>query len=247
MNPLLVSGVVVPDQKVKSEHSCKSMHLCKSVEANSLLYGIGVPQNGKRALEIASAGVASDCAYCADCKGVFADCHFDDGTLTAEHLQFAKDSKAADSPYGQVVIAKCHLYGYLLNVDCSKAAKLFSDAAAQGLACAQYKLGRMLEEGQGVAQNYAEAMRLYRLAAAQRYEKAYLRLGAMFYRGCGVIKDKAEAMRLYYLAVEQENPHAQFKLARLFDKGQNVKKTRLKQHDSTHLLLHKDTPVLSSN
>ena len=40
-------------------------------------------------------------------------------------------------------------------------------AAEQGLVQAQYNLGDMYEQGQGVRQDYAEAFRWYRKAAEQ--------------------------------------------------------------------------------
>ena len=43
----------------------------------------------------------------------------------------------------------------------------FKKAAAQGSAAAQYNLGAMYDNGQGVVQDYAEAMKWYKSAAAQ--------------------------------------------------------------------------------
>jgi TPR repeat protein len=45
--------------------------------------------------------------------------------------------------------------------------RLYRLAAAQGDAAAQFNLGVKFENGQGVAQDKAEAIRWYRLAAAQ--------------------------------------------------------------------------------
>ena len=66
-------------------------------------------------------------------------------------------------------------------------------AAASRNAKAQYSLGVMYENAQGVAQDYGEAARLYRLAAEQAYAEAQLNLGVMsaiinfFYRKCNKI------------------------------------------------------------
>jgi uncharacterized protein len=49
----------------------------------------------------------------------------------------------------------------------------------------------MFENGQGVAQDYAEAVRLYRLAAAQGHADAQFNLGDMFENGQGVAQDLA--------------------------------------------------------
>jgi len=45
--------------------------------------------------------------------------------------------------------------------------RLFRLAAEQGYADAQFNLGNMFTNGQGVAQDREEAIRWYRLAAAQ--------------------------------------------------------------------------------
>ena len=73
----------------------------------------------------------------------------------------------------------------------------------------------MFSNGQGVAQDYAEAVRLYRLAAAQGYAIAQSNLGVMFENGQGVAQDRAEAIRWYRLAAAQGHARAQANLKRL--------------------------------
>ena len=51
--------------------------------------------------------------------------------------------------------------------DYAEAVRLYSLAAAQGHARAQFNLGNKFKNGRGVAQDRAEAIRWYRLAAAQ--------------------------------------------------------------------------------
>ena len=55
--------------------------------------------------------------------------------------------------------------------------------AEQGLADAQYNLGVMYDEGEGVAQDDAEAVRWYRLAAEQGDAGAQNNLGVMYDEG----------------------------------------------------------------
>ena len=76
-------------------------------------------------------------------------------------------------------------------------------AAERGAARAQFILGNMHHNGEGMAQDYAEAARLYRLAAEQGYAKAQSNLGWMYKNGHGVEQDDAEAARWYRLAAEQ--------------------------------------------
>ncbi len=53
--------------------------------------------------------------------------------------------------------------------DYAEAVRLYSLAAAQGHVAAQYNLGCMFKQGEGVGQDRAEAIRWYRLAAAQGF------------------------------------------------------------------------------
>jgi TPR repeat protein len=73
----------------------------------------------------------------------------------------------------------------------------------------------MFHNGQGVAQDYAEALRLYRLAAAQGYAMAQYNVGVMFENGEGVAQDRAEAVRWYRLAAAQGDADATAALKRL--------------------------------
>ena len=58
--------------------------------------------------------------------------------------------------------------------------------AKQGNAKAQYNLGGMYYNGQGVRQDYAQAVQWYRKAAEQGYAQAQSNLGVMYYNGQGV-------------------------------------------------------------
>ena len=95
-------------------------------------------------------------------------------------------------------------------------------AAAQGHAGAQYDLGLMFANGQGVAQDFAEAARLYSCAAAQGVVSAQCNLGNMFKAGQGVAQDYAEAVRLYRLAMAQGHAGAHFNLGYMFYTGEGV-------------------------
>ena len=73
--------------------------------------------------------------------------------------------------------------------DYKEAYKLFLPLAEQGNAFAQFNLGVMYEDGQGVPQDYKETLKWYRLSAEQGYAKAQYNLGVMYYEGQGVSKD----------------------------------------------------------
>ena len=62
---------------------------------------------------------------------------------------------------------------------------------------AQNNLGLMYKDGEGIAQNYAEAAKWFRKAADQNYDEAYCNLGLLYEEGKGVVKDVIEAVRCY--------------------------------------------------
>ena len=62
-------------------------------------------------------------------------------------------------------------------------------AAEQGNATAQYNLGVMYDNGQGVRQDDAQAVHWYRKAAEQGNVEAQHNLGAMYANGQGVRRD----------------------------------------------------------
>jgi TPR repeat protein len=90
--------------------------------------------------------------------------------------------------------------------DYAEAMRLLWPLAEQGDATAQFNLGLMYNDGQGVPQDYAEAVRWHRLSAAQGHVGAQNNLGKMYAEGQGVRQDYAEARRLFRLSAEQGNP-----------------------------------------
>ena len=97
-------------------------------------------------------------------------------------------------------------------------------AAEQGDATAQFNLGFMYANGEGVPKDDAEAVRWFRLAAEQGDAAAQLNLGNMYADGQGVFKDDAEAVRWFRLAAEQGLAMAQFNLGIVYDNGEGVLK-----------------------
>jgi TPR repeat protein len=66
-------------------------------------------------------------------------------------------------------------------------------------------LGYMYQNGQGVAQDYAEAFKWYLLAAEQGEVGAQALLGYMYDKGLGVAKDHTQAAYWFRKAKEQGN------------------------------------------
>ncbi|NGZ02259.1 MAG: sel1 repeat family protein [Nitrospira sp. WS238] len=82
----------------------------------------------------------------------------------------------------------------------TKAARLFSPLAEQGVASAQFYLGLMHEKGRGVRQDYQTAVTWFRKAAAQGYAGPQTNLGLIYERGRGVRKDLVRALMWYHVA-----------------------------------------------
>ena len=76
-------------------------------------------------------------------------------------------------------------------------------AAEQGFAAAQYNLGLMYANGQGVHQDDAQAVQWYRKAAEQGYAQAQYNLGVRYDNGRGVRQDYTQAVQWYRKAAEQ--------------------------------------------
>ena len=81
--------------------------------------------------------------------------------------------------------------------DFATALREFRPLAEQGHAEAQYNLGFMYWNGNGVPKDDTEAVRWYRLAADQGVAQAQNNLGIMYAVGRGVTKDDTEAVRWY--------------------------------------------------
>jgi TPR repeat protein len=87
----------------------------------------------------------------------------------------------------------------------------FKALAEQGDAEAQYNLGMMYYEGEGVPEDYAAAVKWYRLAADQGHTSAQSNLGMMYYIGDldrGVLEDFVQAYAWWNIAATQGHEDA---------------------------------------
>jgi hypothetical protein len=89
---------------------------------------------------------------------------------------------------------------------------------------AQFNLGALYMNGQGVAQDYRESARWYKLAAEQGQAEAEYNLGVLYANGQGVSRDNSEAAHWYRLAAEQGHADAGFNLGALYTNGVGVTK-----------------------
>ena len=96
--------------------------------------------------------------------------------------------------------------------------------AEKGDAAAQFNLGEMYADGEGVPTDEAEAAKWCRKAADQGYAEAQVTLGQMYFDGEGVPKNKAEAVKWLRKAADQGDVKAQFFLGLMYADGEGVPK-----------------------
>jgi TPR repeat protein len=112
----------------------------------------------------------------------------------------------------------------------STALRLLRPLAEQGDADAQYNLGVMYNNGDGVPQNYSEAIKWHRKAADQGNGNSQFNLGFMYDRGRGIPPNYAEAVKWYRLAANQGVAIAQYKLGVKYHDGQGVPRDYVQAH-----------------
>jgi TPR repeat protein len=92
--------------------------------------------------------------------------------------------------------------------DYAAAMRLLRPLADQGSAGAQYDLGVMYANGQGVPQNYTQAVMWYRKAADGGDAGAQNDLGVMYANGYGVPQNYAQALMWFNLAASPASDDA---------------------------------------
>lgn len=92
---------------------------------------------------------------------------------------------------------------------------LIRNWAGKGNIGAQFRLGQIYENGEGLPKDLAKAVHWYRKAAVNGSSYAQNSLGDMYQFGRGVEQDFAEAVTWYRKAAEQNDPIAENNLAEL--------------------------------
>jgi TPR repeat protein len=98
----------------------------------------------------------------------------------------------------------------------------FRQAADQGNAFAQTKVGMIYLNGLGIAPDYAQAMMWFRKAALQGNAEAQTNISKMYANGLGVARDYAQAMSWIRKAADQGYANAQVIVGSYFDDGRGV-------------------------
>jgi len=144
-------------------------------------------------------------------------------TLTALFLAVAMLEAANAGPF-DVALAAAEQGDYVT------ALRLWRSLAEQGDADAQYNLGVMYGNGDGVPRDYAEAMKWHRKAADQGNGNAQFNLGFMYDLGRGMPQSYIDAAKWYSLAANQGVAIAQFKLGVMYHHGQGVPQDYVRAH-----------------
>ena len=108
--------------------------------------------------------------------------------------------------------------------DYATALREWQPVAKQGQAAAQYHLGLLYANGQGVQKDDAQARQWYEKAANQGHTLAQVNLGSLYDYGRGGLQDFRMAVRWYLKAANQGNNLAQQKLGLLYEHGDGVQK-----------------------
>jgi adenylate cyclase len=95
--------------------------------------------------------------------------------------------------------------------------EVLKEQAKQGLAEAQYALGKACRDGAGVSKDPAEAARWFEAAAEQGYAKAQRHIGTRYAEGHGVPEDIVRAIMWLTLAAQQGLVTAEMSLQEVLD------------------------------
>ncbi|RPH74496.1 sel1 repeat family protein, partial [bacterium] len=106
--------------------------------------------------------------------------------------------------------------------DYATALREWQPLAKQGHAVAQYNLGLLYANGQGVPKDDAQARQWYEKAAVQGHAAAQVNLGSLYDYGRGVPQDFKMAVKWYRRSANQGNDLAQRRLGLLYERGDGV-------------------------
>lgn len=100
-----------------------------------------------------------------------------------------------------------------------EAMEAYRKCAANGHTSAQYQVGVLYSNGQGVERDYKEAVNWYRRAAARGHAEAQNSLCFVYSKGQGVEQDYKEAVKWCRKAAESGHVQAQYNLGTMYFKG----------------------------
>lgn len=134
--------------------------------------------------------------------------------------RLAADNGLTDA---QVRLAELYLLERL-DGDSGSAVQWFERAAEAGNAAAQFQLGLLHLEGEGVDENAELAARWFELAAEQGHVAAQNNIGSLYETGRGVEQSYTRAFEWYERAAKQNDPFAQNNLGAMHARGHGVER-----------------------
>ena len=188
--------------------------------------GQGVEQDDARALELYTASAQQDFPYAA----------YELGKMYRDGIGCEKDAEASEQWYRQAFAgfleleqqshAQYQLTRMIFNDPSStpeqtaQALERLTKAAEAGQDCAQYALGKIYRDGQGVEKDIQKAVALFTLAATKENSFAAFALGKLYLAGDAALpRDPAAALKWLTYAAELGNQFAQYRLGKLLLKG----------------------------
>jgi TPR repeat protein len=122
-------------------------------------------------------------------------------------------------PEAWKLLGDMYAFGHCKPVDRPRAARLYSGAAEQGYAPAQYNLAVAYDKGDGVAANLATAIDWYTKAASQGQADAQSNLAVLYFTGRGVERDDVKGADLTESAALKGYAPAQDNLGKVYREG----------------------------
>jgi len=101
---------------------------------------------------------------------------------------------------------------------------MFTSLANENLSGAQWAMGVIYFQGQGVPRDYAAALKWHLLAADNGHQLSQYEIGVIFDGGLGVPKSTSEAARWFRRSAEQGYGMAQVNLGAMYSSGEGVTK-----------------------
>ena len=111
---------------------------------------------------------------------------------------------------------------YYLRGDFTDALREWRPLAEEGDARAQYYLGMMYANGEGVPENDRQAAHWFRKSARQGNAQSQYHLGMMYANGEGVPEDDTQAVYWFRKSAKQGDARAQFNLGVMYEFGEGV-------------------------
>lgn len=124
-----------------------------------------------------------------------------------------------DAAHNSLLRAWQYQVGQGVPKDPLTAARLYEDAAKQGLPDAMYRLGLMYQDGEGVQQNFGNAVYWFYQAAQRGHAAAQAELGSALFQGQGAKQNDRAAFEWFLLAAKAGNSMAQCAVGILYEGG----------------------------